>query len=299
MGRSAIHVWAAEAHTTGCLDVLLEHGIELNLETFRGWTPFQVAVLNGNTFAAEALRAVMSAAQFQEALEVKKTNHTHLPFTLLGHVIKNGGMTRAGTLGLKYLLQLLPRSFKSTFIVAPSNHFTAIHTAVDGLDFNQGVFQDAARLPALRVLISEFSSPEHLNAETADGATALHLAVWLGKYEELRLLVEAGADVNVTGVRDSTPLDQTFWDPPKYFVEDKLPPTKEMVKRFLQARNGIPRHLRRKGAKHAWELRSGGKLEDRVPFPEGGEAGATFRRNVLRNLTRAWEEKQKGVEASV
>jgi ankyrin repeat protein len=271
MSYTCLHTAAVSQCSDACSEVLLRHGAKVDWRTNLGWLPFHFAVLAGNTAIAQALVDIMSTEQISDALGIfyaPKSNK--YPMNFLGHAISLRGLSFASIKGIEWLLDS-PHHIVDFKSFCPEGKYTPLHIAVDGPDFSYGVFKMYGRLPILRLLLSKFNSPEHLEARSHKGVTALHLAAWLGKFEETRLLVDAGADMNALSA-DGTPLDFTFIGPPSYLESMEPGPTREMIKRFMEGRNAVAKFLRSRGAKSVEEITLGITLRDVIPYAvESGE----------------------------
>ena len=159
---------------------------------------------------------------------------------------------------------------------------------MDGLDYRSRAFKGFGGLPILRLLLARYRNPELLEARSKNHLTALHLAAWLGKLEETRLLVEAGADVSALSPEGS-PLDCAFSPPPSLLYEQSLGPTREQIKRFMEGRNAVAKYLRSHGAKSAEEIILKVKLGDWLPYSiNSGEHVGYFQSSSFARRRRGW-----------
>lgn len=269
-----VHTLAREGGSRECIQVLLNHGAQIDLHNLNGpFTPFGFAVLRGNIETAKTLADFMTEAQVSESLspdgmmEMRDGKRV----TLLGAIILSIRVTDARTKGVEYLFSLPSHLNAVNFIVQPQTSTTALHLAIDDFDLNEGFFHEFSTLSLFRCLLSKFYEPQQINARDSQNRTPLHLAAWMAKLEECQLLVEAGADLDILAFDDRTPFDACFLFPPSGMVKKKngLGPTREMIRRYQDKRNACALYLRGKGARSGCEITQGETLPDFiVPFPE-------------------------------
>lgn len=279
-GFKATHCFAMSQASDECLKILLKAGANINERivpthslrswTSYSWTPFALAIFFARTDIAARLLHHMNAQEMDEIMTSKPNYQLHGQpedpgITMFGALIQQGGVIRVGSRGLEYLFTLNPSV--SNFMVRPSAKATALHMACYNTEQNQGTFQDAGSLSTFRLLLSKFPSPACVNAQDVDGLTALHISSWFGKLEEVGLLIEAGADVNILIEPHAlTPLDAAFSGMPRMITERS--PTREMLERFRTGRNAIANLLRTYRAKSGRELKTGVVLGDFIPYPK-------------------------------
>jgi ankyrin repeat protein len=275
LNYSCLHILARSNGSVDCLKVLLRHGASLERKNDSGYFPIQVAVFSGNTDLAQAMVDEISAEQFDNMLGESSCiprDKMQIPgrdSTFLGHLITLRGLHDMSTRGVNWLLDILGR--ESSFVACRKNKETVLHLAVDEFDDNRSIWRDKWSLPVLKLLLMKFSSKRELNAQTEEGLTALHIAVWFGKAEEVRLIIKAGAEVNIPSRRFGTALDIAFANPPNCYVlrqrEGNL--TRDQVVQYVNGRNDSARYLRAAGAKSLQEIENGVEFADWIPFPFG------------------------------
>lgn len=276
LGYSCLHILARTTRNAACLEVLLRHGAKLDWKNDSGHTPVQMALLVGNTALAEAMVSKMSTEEFDKTLGKQSWGavpnprvENKLMFNFLGTMIRLRGAFGTNISGIGWLIDRLG---PENCLVVSSNADTVFHPAVDGLDDKRSVWRDIWSLPLLKILLDRFHSPDQVSAPNRDGVSPLHLAAWLGKDEEMRLLIKAGANINaVSNSPAGTPLDATFLDPPDYFtpLQRSGTLTKIQVMEYINGRNTAAKYLRDAGALSLQEIRQNVRLGDWIPFPFG------------------------------
>ena len=174
------------------LEKVLQTGVNVDTRTGRG-TPFIVAVLSRNYELATNLLDRGAGVQ---------TYYT--PSSLPGAEVNvlldlmNSNMDLQ--LGpLKYLLEPLhPYTHKTPdFVVARECRFTALHAACR-----------TGNVAIVQYILEKFPGKAQIDATSLDGWTALHYATYHGHLEVVRMLCQAGADVNVRMGRRDVPRRQ-------------------------------------------------------------------------------------------
>ncbi|KAH7085286.1 hypothetical protein BKA63DRAFT_14064 [Paraphoma chrysanthemicola] len=95
---------------------------------------------------------------------------------------------------VKFLLEYNGPGEQSLFIVDPTNNQSVLHIAVAF-----PLADDARYRDVLRLLLSHFNKPEHLNAPAANASksTPLQMAIAMRNPIAAAALIEAGADINI------------------------------------------------------------------------------------------------------
>ena len=187
-GATALHIvspgkYDSEKHRVGIVRLLLERGGDVNARNKNAFTPLHLAVFHGRL---EVVRVLLDNGA--NAMLETEEGATAL------HIVSPGKYdSEKHRVGIARLL--LERGGD---VNARSQAYTPLHLAV----FN-------GRLEVARVLLDHGASTK---LETKEGATALHI-VSLGKYDSeehrvgmVRLFLEHGGDVNARSKNTFTPL---------------------------------------------------------------------------------------------
>ena len=211
-GRNPLHQLAVQSGSIECFKLLLEHKFDVTAKNQNGtFTPFAYALLHGNIVLAAFLRQNMTDEQFANDISADAKFETDPskkgPCTLLGLTLRHYFASDFPIGGIEYLFSL-PSHFRATeFITSPTTGTSAFHEILDECTLNQGHFSQLSSLNVFRLLLSKFNASEEVNAKDDHSVTPLHIAAWVAKVEECHLLVEVGADVNITNNAGFTPLE--------------------------------------------------------------------------------------------
>jgi ankyrin repeat protein len=164
-GEALLHGWSRNGHI-GMLETLLAHGADPNLPRADGRTPLALAIMAGNTVAAEILVA-----------------HGARPEDVRKKDVWIGACMRADAATAQSVLSSQPELLKE---ITPEDRELLIQEA------------GRNRVDRVRVMAQLGFDPGWIGTS---GATALHVAAWHGHVEMVRLLLEFRAPVNI---RDRT-----------------------------------------------------------------------------------------------
>jgi ankyrin repeat protein len=182
------------------LQQILDTGIDINSRGRDGKSALVVAIDCRNYGIAAYLLSKGADVNILQPKEMESSDTKSSVNILYHHILTN---TDLGLGPLKYLLHPLHQYHDRIpcSMVMPCSRQTALHLAcVSG---NRLVF---------KFLLQTFNEKVHLNYRDREGNTALHAAVYWGRFEFVKALQEAGADIdppisNVAGLNHRTLMD--------------------------------------------------------------------------------------------
>ncbi|KAK4151930.1 ankyrin repeat-containing domain protein [Chaetomidium leptoderma] len=213
-GATALHI-AASLHDLTALKALLAHAsINPNAQERNGKTPLHLAISAGLTDAVQALledpRTDVNLADrdgrspLHFAVDVK-----HHPFVIVSLVVKTPGVNcnaqdRRQRTALSCALDL---GLSETVIALVSGRETVPEVAVGDADGGTASHKAVERASSALVHLVKGQDRAVLNAQNKSSEAVLHVAARLNDTASLKLLVQAGADLDVRrGSDGATPL---------------------------------------------------------------------------------------------
>lgn len=200
-GSTPMHRAAKENDDTFFVEKLAEYGAPIDAYGLRAAAPFYVATYCGNLRVAKWLWEHGANRDDTENAEKR---------SILAKLLSL--RTRNAAERIKFILSLPDRDGSDGFIVfkLSHHHSSAFHFAV-------AVFTedpDAAEITriVISLLLTKYHDPKYLNSTSGPHHdTCLGMAVEVGNYKVMQLLLEAGADPNIQDEYGRTPLDKAYW----------------------------------------------------------------------------------------
>ncbi|EFA03955.1 hypothetical protein TcasGA2_TC014099 [Tribolium castaneum] len=206
LGYTALH-HASEMSSVEMVEILLKHGADPKIKSNKLYTPLIVALANKKSDIA--LKLIEAAPSTVNEFSLDDNGDKLTPMILAAQynhpeVIKILHQCGADV--------HIPENLSNPLHVAVGNgHIAATIALINaGASVNQPtkegvypIFCATKHLPTLQILLNNAAE---INAKTADGLTALHLAAINGKLDVVEELVTRGAKINDKDLSGNTPL---------------------------------------------------------------------------------------------